>query len=1285
MKKYRAPIFRATSNSSKLQRIPILRSLNTYPNNDIDLEYFCVSGAKKLSSLGWNSTAGKASKFISIKSTRDGTVITNSRDDYFNFIHNAQINEFKKISKTSGISIAKNEELSLLLIGTVSGNLKCSLNILEFSNDGSRIGIQRAALNKEFSYKPKKQVSKIALNLRIEGRGQLFLKQIEIDTHVLPVTKINTQPVQKKHKTITSSEIDSLIPSLYAAISTLPNDLKKIRIAAIMDPFTFHSYNNECNVLELDPINWKQQAIDFAPHFVFIESAWQGKNELWNKKVSNNSIEVQELIAWSKSQKIPSIFWNKEDPVHYSTFIKVARQVDYIFTTDADCVPIYKHDCNTENVSLLPFAAQTQNHNPIEVHDRKNAFCFAGSYYLRYPERQRDMETLISTLDEIGDVEIYDRNFEKDHPHYKFPEHYEKYILGSLAFEDIDVAYKGYNYGINLNTIKDSQSMFARRMFELMASNTIVVSNFSRGMRLMFGDLTVSSDNKTEINRRLTPLVKDELKFRKHRLYALRKVLSEHTYKHRLAFLTKTVLKHNTETLTPNLSVIAFAKSSEEVESFISTFKNQTLRKKKLFLICSIEASKYDVPNVQFFTDIESLHQTLLKETGYTAFLYINDYYGANYLTDLISACQYSTAKAIGKSTFYQIKNSECSLINDGKQYQHVSSLNLRSSILENNIISTSLIRQYSENPEITVHNSKNDLLSIDEFNYCRDVNHENLSPCFETVNDLDFINSGLSLASLLSATDKLPYVKPDTEGSRSFQTILDPATLHESILHPTSKSVELNLEGESLVIRSRLSSNKHTYCYSKSYFTRDSLNLLTNSQYKIECENKKGDVKCVFEFSDINKQKISHSMALIGATEAMAIPNHCEFIRYGLRITGGASATIKGLVIGKERRKPSAIIAKNDTLVITKQYPSYDDLYKYGFLHTRVQAYLSSGKNVDIIRLKNDGEGNFQEFENIDRANADLNLLEATIATGQYKNILVHLMDQKMWQVIEKHIEDLNVTVWIHGAEIQHWKRREFTFNSLNETEIDHKKALSENRMKFWINLFKTCPKNLSFIFVSQHFANEVFEDLDIILPAEKYSIIHNFIDVEKFPYIEKPTHQRKKILSIRPYTSLYANDLSVKAIQLLSQRPFFNELEFRLVGNGELFEETVEPLREFKNVILDQRFLSHAEISELHKSYGIFLSPTRCDTQGVSRDEAMSSGLVPITNNVSAIPEFVDNNCGILADADDALGLADGIENLYHNPELFHRLSRRASDRVNSQSNHANTVRRELKALNK
>ncbi|TLE15011.1 glycosyltransferase [Helicobacter apodemus] len=144
--------------------------------------------------------------------------------------------------------------------------------------------------------------------------------------------------------------------------------------------------------------------------------------------------------------------------------------------------------------------------------------------------------------------------------------------------------------------------------------------------------------------------------------------------------------------------------------------------------------------------------------------------------------------------------------------------------------------------------------------------------------------------------------------------------------------------------------------------------------------------------------------------------------------------------------------------------------------------------------------------------------------------------------------------------------------------------------------------------------------------------------------------------ILSIRPFASKkYANDLSVKAILELSNKSFFKELEFLIIGDGELFEETLKPLRAFQNVTIHKKFLRQEEIAKLHKEYGIFLNPTRMDSQGVSRDEAGSSGLVPVTNRVAAIPEFVDEDCGILVEAEDYVGLANAIEFLYKNPKEF------------------------------
>ncbi|WP_213529666.1 glycosyltransferase, partial [Paenibacillus cisolokensis] len=115
-------------------------------------------------------------------------------------------------------------------------------------------------------------------------------------------------------------------------------------------------------------------------------------------------------------------------------------------------------------------------------------------------------------------------------------------------------------------------------------------------------------------------------------------------------------------------------------------------------------------------------------------------------------------------------------------------------------------------------------------------------------------------------------------------------------------------------------------------------------------------------------------------------------------------------------------------------------------------------------------------------------------------------------------------------------------------------------------------------------------------------------------------------------------------------------------------------------KNVILEERFLRQTEMAELYQDYGVFLNPTRWDSQGVSRDEAMSSGLVPVTNSVSAVPEFVDENCGMLVEKEDYKGLAESIKWLYMNPEKYRELSKQAAKRVRSQSGADNTIDKEI-----
>lgn len=1042
-----------------------------------------------------------------------------------------------------------------------------------------------------------------------------------------------------------------------------------------MDEFTFSSYSAEVDILQIHPENIELQLSDFCPDLIFIESAWQGVNGLWKTKVSNNASEVQSIIKWARKNHIPSMFWNKEDPVHYETFKEIAKQVDYVFTTDVDCIPKYKQDLGHERVFVLPFAAQPKFHNPIELFERKDAFNFAGSYYLKYPQRQRDFAALINAVKDHKPVEIYDRNFNNPHPHYTFPTQYRSYILGNLPFSEIDKAYKGYRYGINMNTIKQSQSMFARRVFELLASNTVVVSNFSRGVRTLFGDLVISSDEQSQLNLSLDKLCNDEIMYKKFRLQGLRKVMTEHTYAARLDYICAKLSDTNKINQEKNkVILISHAKNEKEIQSIVESFKKQTYSNKRLMILTTIATHNDEQINIKYYSDELVMHNDLaLCDNAFVGVLHPQDYYGVNYLLDLALVPVYSQSKAFGKYCHYDFMNDNLQLVNPDSQYKYATNLELRAGLVAVSIIRENLTKVKFSN-DITIEEQ---VLAVDEFNYCRNASH---LKHLEIVDDINIANQGAKLNDIYHVAENLGA--GDTPKATNAQNLpqLSAKELFSLFTKPASSKIKVEDDANVLIISHKLGDKKHAYIYLSKVFTRDELNLETNSVYNLVADVA-GEISTVFEFQDESGTKISHSMTHAGGEHTLAIPNECRKVRFGLKLVGSGNIKIKSLILGSNGVVPATVLGKSKTLVLTKQYPAYDDLYRYGFLHSRIRAYKKAGVNVDVFRISSDACKPYREFEDVDVVSGGASLLDATLRSGQYKHVLVHILDENMWKVLSKYIDKIKVTVWIHGSEIQVWQRREFEFELMSSEEVLRQKKLSDKRTKFWKTLISEQYKNLQFVFVSNYFRKEVEQDLNCLFPDQQTFIIHNYIDSGIFQYNNKSIDDRLKILSIRSYDSYkYANDITARVILELSQREFFDKLKFTIIGAGKLFDSTNAQLSKFSNVTLIKKFLTHLEIAEIQKSFGIFLNPTRWDSQGVSRDEAMSSGLVAITTNVAAIPEFVDNNCAVIVPPEDYKAIAKEVERLYNNPKRFLELSKAGSLRVRQQSNLEQTIAKEI-----
>jgi glycosyltransferase involved in cell wall biosynthesis len=174
-----------------------------------------------------------------------------------------------------------------------------------------------------------------------------------------------------------------------------------------------------------------------------------------------------------------------------------------------------------------------------------------------------------------------------------------------------------------------------------------------------------------------------------------------------------------------------------------------------------------------------------------------------------------------------------------------------------------------------------------------------------------------------------------------------------------------------------------------------------------------------------------------------------------------------------------------------------------------------------------------------------------------------------------------------------------------------------------------------------------------------------------------------RLRVLSIRPYDSATrGNDITVAAIRSLSDRSGFDQLQYTIIGDGAQFDEELAPLGGLASVTVRRQFLTQADIAEEHARHGIFLVPTRLDTQGVSRDEAMASGLVPVTSDIPTVREFADETCAAVV-PNEAAAFANALWEMIESPELFLRRSAAAAVRVRHRTSHERIIPAELTLL--
>lgn len=319
-----------------------------------------------------------------------------------------------------------------------------------------------------------------------------------------------------------------------------------LRLASILDEFSDFGFRYEANLIRVTPHQWQEQIIEGKPDLVLIESAWRGNLGLWRKKIGRCTTvpdnPLGKLFEFCRSRDIPTVFWNKEDPPNFEHFKDAARFADYVFTSDSDCIPRYTKLLGHNRIAALPFAAQPRIHNPIGKRDHHLLeACFAGTWYShKYSNRQELLRSLLAAATHRH-LHIFDRRAQAFNPTYRFPKQFSRFIHDALPYPQMLRAYRDFRLFLNVNSVTDSPTMFARRVLEILACQTNVISTPSLGLKQMLGDAIVITDDVKEITAAVDTLLDGEYERRRRAHLAWRKIIREHTYTHRIDTITSMV------------------------------------------------------------------------------------------------------------------------------------------------------------------------------------------------------------------------------------------------------------------------------------------------------------------------------------------------------------------------------------------------------------------------------------------------------------------------------------------------------------------------------------------------------------------------------------------------------------------------------------------------------------------------------------------------------------------------------------------------------------------------
>jgi spore maturation protein CgeB len=258
--------------------------------------------------------------------------------------------------------------------------------------------------------------------------------------------------------------------------------------------------------------------------------------------MNNATPDWGQKMALLKGEK-PIAWWTLEDPNWFEAFIGQAAQADFIFTTDAACIPRYQQVLGHNRVFWLPLACSPEFHFPLDLANDATDFVLSANWY---PNEARlwGVQTVVDPLCHADySLSLF------CYASFMWPHQYQRYWRGETHYRSTAEQYRHGRVVLGLNNQRSGLDnhgwtvMTSMRTFEALACEKPFLAAHSdayEALGFVHGEHMASVRDPTETLAWAKRLLGPD----GNRIARVGRdfVLSRHTYAHRLTQITETVL-----------------------------------------------------------------------------------------------------------------------------------------------------------------------------------------------------------------------------------------------------------------------------------------------------------------------------------------------------------------------------------------------------------------------------------------------------------------------------------------------------------------------------------------------------------------------------------------------------------------------------------------------------------------------------------------------------------------------------------------------------------------------